>query len=195
MNGNTKKFMNISIWLALALFLIRCLISLNEIRNLWDASNFIILLYNIFGFIGEAVGITTIFMAVFNNWIWRWRCVRWMHNVPVLAPKYKGVVKSDYSDEKHIGNLIIAQTFLTVAVQFKTNESSSRSLTASFGIVNNAHYLIYTYQNDPRAEIQDRSPIHYGTAILDASNPQKLEGNYFTGRKSRGSMIFKADKQ
>jgi len=35
---------------------------------------------------------------------------------------------------------------------------------------------------------------YYGTVMLDASNPIILEGNYFTGRKSRGSMKFEAVK-
>ena len=34
--------------------------------------------------------------------------------------------------------------------------------------------------------------ISYGTAMLNVSNPTILEGNYFTGRKTRGSMMFEA---
>ena len=52
--------------------------------------------------------------------------------------------------------------------------------------------LIYTYLNTPRAEIQDRSAIHYGTAMLSIDDPKHLAGNYFTIRKSRGSMDLKA---
>ena len=50
--------------------------------------------------------------------------------------------------------------------------------------------LIYTYLNTPRAEIQDRSAIHYGAAMLNVDDPKRLTGNYFTTRLSRGSMDF-----
>ena len=73
----------------------------------------------------------------------------------------------------------------------KTEESSSSSsLTATFRKIQSVSYLVYTYQNDPQAQIQDKSPMHYGTAMLNVSNPEILEGNYFTGRMSRGSMKF-----
>lgn len=193
MNGNTKKFMNISIWLTAILLLIRCLISWTDIKNMWEDGQVLNLCYCFFGFIGEAIGVATIFMTIFNKWAWKWRCLRWTHNVPVLANKYQGEFISDYDGVKRFGTIIINQTFLAVAVQLKTDESSSRSLTASFSELQNVRYLIYTYQNDPRAEIQERSPMHYGTAMLDASNTMLLEGNYYTGRKSRGSMKFKAE--
>lgn len=193
MNDNTKKFMNISIWLTVILLLIRCFISWIDIKTMWEDGQVLNLCYCFFGFIGEAIGIATISMTAFNKWAWKWRCLRWTHSMPVLANKYKGELISDYDDVKRPVTISINQTFLTVAVQLKTDESSSRSLTASFYELQNVRYLIYTYQNDPRAEIQERSPMHYGTAMLDVSNTMLLEGNYYTGRKSRGSMRFKAE--
>ena len=59
-------------------------------------------------------------------------------------------------------------------------------------VLNGVQYLIYTYQNEPRVEIQDQSTMHYGTAMLNVTNSLELEGNYFTGRKTRGSMSFSA---
>lgn len=161
---------------------------------MWEAGHIFSLGYNFLGFIGEAIGIAAIVMAVFNKWAWKWKWLHWIHDVPVLARNYNGTFISDYDDVKRFGMLVINQTFLTVTVQLKTDESNSRSLTASFIEVQSVKHLIYNYQNDPRAEIQDRSPMHYGTAMLNVSNPMILEGNYFTGRKSRGSMKFEAVK-
>ena len=76
----------------------------------------------------------------------------------------------------------------------KTQESNSGSIIALLKDLNGKKYLIYTYQNNSRAEIQDRRPIHYGTAMLDVSDPKRLDGNYFTGRKSRGLMVLMASK-
>ena len=113
-----------------------------------------------------------------------------MHDTPLLAKKYAEIFILDYDKKERSEDIIVNQTFLNISVQLVTNESKSRSLTASLTNVQNVLYLIYTYQNDPRTEIQNRSPIHYGTAILDVSNPMLLEGNYFTGRNTRGSMKF-----
>lgn len=194
MNNNARKFMNISIWLTTILLLIRCLVSWTDVKNMWEAGHIFSLGYNFLGFIGEAIGIAAIVMAVFNKWAWKWKWLHWTHDVPVLAKNYNGTFISDYDGVKRFGMIVINQTFLTVTVQLKTDESNSRSLTASFSEVQSVKHLIYNYQNDPRAEIQDRSPMHYGTAMLNVSNPMILEGNYFTGRKSRGSMKFEAVK-
>jgi hypothetical protein len=161
---------------------------------MWETGHSFSLCYNFFGFIGEAIGVSAGIMAIFNKWAWKWKWLRWTHDMPVLANKYKGIFISDYDRKKRDGIITIDQTFLTVAIQMETKESRSRSLTASFHGIQSEQYLIYTFQNDPRAEIQDRSPIHYGTAMLDVKNPMLLEGNYFTGRKSRGSMKFEASK-
>lgn len=194
MNDNVRKFMSISIWLTAILLLMRCLVSWVDVKNMWEARHIFSLCYNFFGFIGEAIGTAAIIMMVFNKWAWKWKWLSWIHHIPVLAKEYKGTFISNYDGVARLGTIIINQTFLAVAVQYKTDESSSRSLTASFCEVQSVQHLIYTYQNEPRAEIQDRSPIHYGTAMLDASNPMILEGNYFTGRKTGGSMKFESVK-
>ena len=190
MNDIVNKFMNISIWLTAIFLLIRCFISWADIKSAWETGNITTLCYNFYGFIGESIGISAIIMLIFNKYAWKWKLVRWMHDTPVLAEKYTGTFVSDYDNIERSGNIIINQTFLSISVQLVTNESKSRSLSASLSNIQDVLYLIYTYQNDPRAEIQNRSPIHYGTAILDVSNPAILEGNYFTGRNSRGSIKF-----
>ncbi|WP_418418279.1 hypothetical protein [Blautia sp.] len=58
--------------------------------------------------------------------------------------------------------------------------------------INSEKQLIYTYLNTPRAELQNRSSIHYGTAMLRIDNPERITGNYYTSRLSRGSMDFEA---
>ncbi|MDD4495768.1 MAG: hypothetical protein PHV32_15770 [Eubacteriales bacterium] len=194
MKENSKKFMNISIWVTTILLMIRCLISLPDIQIMLKSGQLISLCYSVFGFVGETIGMAAIIMAVFNKWGWKWKLFRWLHNVPILASKYTGTFISDYDGKERSGNIIIHQTFLTVTVQLKTCESFSRSIIASFCEVQNVSYLVYTYQNDPRAEIQDQSPIHYGTAMLDVTEPMTLEGNFYTGRKSRGSMKFSVEK-
>lgn len=195
MDENVKKFINISIWVAAILFLLRILISWDDLVNMWEASRIINIGYNFICYIGEAIIVAAIVMSIFNKWAWKWKLLYRLHNVPVLAKRYVGELKSDSGNKNLLGEIIIHQTFLTLEVLFKTEESTSRSLTASINKLQSVHQLIYTYQNDPRGELQNRSPIHYGTVILNVNNPKIMEGNYFTSRKSKGSMRFEAVKE
>ena len=133
------------------------------------------------------------FMACFNKWLWRWKPLNWLSGgMPILAKKYKGKIRfhSDDGDPERESEIVIKQTFLNVIVKLRTEESSSNSVTATIKEENGSKMLIYTYLNIPRAEIQDRSEIHYGTAMLNVDDPKRLIGNYFTTRKSSGSMDF-----
>lgn len=192
MNESHKRFATLSVWLTAILLLIRCLISWADMKNMWEGDMYFNLCYTFFGFIGEAIGVTTIMMAIFNRWAWKWKWLSWTHHVPVLAKSYEGTIVSDYDKITRIGNLIIKQSFLTVTVQLKTDESYSRAMTATFIDLQSIRYLFYAYQNEPRAEIQNQSPIHYGTAMLNTTNPMLLEGNYYTGRNTKGSMSFRS---
>ena len=63
---------------------------------------------------------------------------------------------------------------------------------------NQKNQLVYTYQNDPKQTIQNRSRIHYGTAILNIKrkkNAMLLEGDYWTGRNTSGSMSFSRQRK
>ena len=52
--------------------------------------------------------------------------------------------------------------------------------------------LFYNYQNEPKPEFRDRSQIHYGTVRLNISEDNnKLDGEYWTSRKSVGTISLK----
>jgi hypothetical protein len=195
MNDSSKKFLSLSIWLTAFLLFIRCLLSWVDLNNMLEGRHLFNLCYSVFGFVGEAIGVAAIVMAVFNKWAWKWKWIRWIHNVPALRKNYSGTITSDFDKATRSCRVIITQTYLNVAVQFQTNESSSRSVTATFIDLQSVRNLIYTYQSEPRGEVQDQSPIHYGTAMLNATNPMILEGNFYTGRNSKGSMKFEAIRQ
>ena len=48
---------------------------------------------------------------------------------------------------------------------------------------------MYSYQNIPQAQFRENSPMHYGTAFLEIVAKSKLEGNYFTDRKTTGHIV------
>ena len=95
--------------------------------------------------------------------------------LPVLAKHYKGTITFVWDGVKQTRNseIWIDQTFLNVSVKLGTNESTSNSVTAGIEKVNNEQQLIYTYLNTPKAELQDRSAIHYGTAMLCVDDSRK----------------------
>lgn len=195
MNEAAKKFMTMSIWVAIVIFVLRCWIGWNDITAAVEGKKVLACGYSIFGFAGEAVGITAVFMACFNKWWWKWKPLNWLAGgMPVLANHYKGKIRFCWNDveQERDSEIGIEQTFLNVTVRLGTVESSSNSVTAAIETINNEKMLVYTYLNTPRAEIQDRSAIHYGTAMLSVNDPKHLEGNYYTSRISRGSMDFRA---
>lgn len=57
--------------------------------------------------------------------------------------------------------------------------------TSQIFVVTHSPFIIIP--NKPRVEIQGKSPIHLGTAMLRIENVN-LEGNYYTGRDTRGSI-------
>lgn len=193
MTEASKKFMTMSIWVAIILFALRCWIGWGDLSIAVTEKKILECGYSVFGYAGEAIGVTALFMAGFNKWFWRWKPLNLIAGgMPVLAKKYKGKNRfhRDDIDQERDSEIGIEQTFLNVTVRLGTDESSSSSVTATIKEENGSKMLIYTYLNTPRAEIQDRSAIHYGTAMLNVDDPKHLTGNYYTTRLSRGSMDF-----
>ena len=191
MNEQNKKFLNISLWLTIILFVIRCLISRNAVVTDLAQMHYESFVYGIYGYAGEAIFFAMVFMTLFNKWLWKKRPFIFFTKTPVLSSHYTGSLISDYDKKERNAELSINQTFLQVSVRMKTKESSSSSLSCELKSTNASILLLYIYQNDPNGEIQDDSPIHYGTAWFDLTDgTDKLYGYYYTGRKTKGSMTF-----
>lgn len=191
MNRIVDQFIKLSLWSFATFFIVQLVYSWINIDS-WKSETITDIATIIVGFIGKAMTFTTLIMTVFNKFAWKWKLVKCIHNVPILKKSYEGKFLSTYDNIERCGTLFINQTFLNISVMLVTAESKSRSITAYLDINEGFSRLIYTYQNDPHGEIQDKSPIHYGTSILIVSNTETLEGNYFTGRKTTGSMKFNA---
>lgn len=183
MKEQQKKLIDISVWCAIALFVLRCIISWKSI--IADFS-----LYDLFGYASEAVGIAVVFAILYEKFIWRFNP---FETTPKLSSKYSGILKSNYDNIERSAVLIIKQTLLSVHVTMVTDESKSRSLSASIDEIMGEMQLTYCYLNTPKSEYRDRSEIHYGTATLSISNPKEVDGQYYTDRKTIGDMHFVAE--
>ena len=193
MRESYKKFVTYSIWIAIIIFVVRCVFAKNEIVNCIGRAAWGILGYNVFSYAGEAIGLMFILMAFFNKTAWKWKCINKFVDMPVLAKQYTGTFVSDWQSENktYDASLEIKQTFLNVSIVFKSGESRSYSILSTIDIISDSKRIIYNYQNEPRAELADRSMIHKGTAELWIEDSGELVGNYYTSRKTSGSMSFK----
>ena len=190
MEDNVRKFISLSAWLVAILFVLQLIIFYDNVGEMLVIGSICKLVPFCLGCISRSILISSLVMFFFNKYVWKWKFIKLLHNVPVLKTEYIGTFTSTYDNEERQGTMYVNQTFLSVTIQLKTTESRSRSILASLENYQGVYHLVYVYQNEPRAEIQEKSQIHYGTAILDVSNIENLEGNYFTSRKTTDSMSF-----
>lgn len=196
MTDALKKFVMMSVWFAIILFSLLCWIGWSELSIAVTEKKILECVYSVFRYASVAICYTALFMWLFNKWLWRWKPLNLLSGgMPVLGKKYKGKIRFHWNDreQERDSDINIEQTFLMVSVKLGTDESFSNSVTATIKEENGSKMLIYTYLNTPRAEIQNRSAIHYGTAMLNVDDPKHLTGNYYTSRLSCGSMEFKED--
>ena len=193
MRETFNKFVKYSIWVSIIILIIRCVFAKNEIgdcigRTAWGALG-----YNLFCYAGEAIGLTSLLMAFFNKKAWKWKYINKLVDMPVLAKQYTGTFISDWQSEQNTydASLEIKQTFLNVSIVLKTGESRSYSVLSTVNTISGSKRIIYNYLNEPRAELADRSTLHKGTTELWIEDSGELIGNYYTNRKTGGSMTFK----
>ncbi len=193
MKKSYKKFVKYSIWIAIILFVVRCVFAKNELGDCISKAAWGILGYNVFSYAGEAIGLMFLFMAFFNKVAWKWKFINKFVDMPVLAKQYTGTFVSDWQSENktYDARLEIKQTYLNVSIVFKSGESRSYSVLSTIDTISDSKRIIYNYQNEPRAELVDRNTIHKGTSELWIEDSGELVGNYYTSRKTSGSMIFK----
>ena len=174
-----SRFINKSIWIAIIVFCLRCCFSWNNFS-----------LYNIFGYAGQAVSISTLIIIAYEKWFWKYDP---SEKTPVLKKRYRGKLYSTYDENEREATLEIKQSFLSINVIFATEESKSKSIVASIDKIQDEWQLTYCYLNVPKANVRDRSGIHYGTAWFCIENPKEIQGQYFTDRKTTGDMKFTSE--
>lgn len=144
--------------------------------------------------------VVVVAFAVFDRWAWRWGVIPKLTQRPVLHGTWHGHLVSTWSpagqkstDNQYEAFLVVTQSFTSIQVVLITEESKSRSVIAD--IVKNSpddFSIFYHYGNTPRVEVREGSPIHMGGTSFEVFdvNPKSFEGEYWTSRKSGGSMSF-----
>lgn len=153
--------------------------------------------------VGPAVTVAVAGLWVFDRWAWCWPAVHRLHGRPVLQGTWHGELASSYVNPETGEQidpdpdvfLVIRQRFWSVYARLLTKESSSESLLAEFTAgPDGVCQLVYVYVNQPQAAVQHRSAAHFGAVVLSAPRRREdgVEGQYFTGRGTKGDMRFRA---
>ena len=197
--NNTIKCINLKYILVgiivISILLWWAVLYLNDIKIAFE--------WKTFKYLSTVLTIDMILFTIFAKWVWKWRILQgWLILFPNLDGIWKGRVNSLCNDPEVHGEtrlidgvLVIRQTFLNINCRLTTKESESVSYSASFLIhpESNKKQLVYSYFNKSRRSIREQSVPHDGTALLNIiteGDKIRLEGEYWTSRKTVGELAF-----
>lgn len=150
---------------------------------------------------GIAETITFATLAVFNFWIWKWRCLQgWFVKRPILEGKWRFVINSLWVNptigkppNEITADVTISQTYTKLHLQLKTSESKGDFISAKIIEKDDGTYQIAgIFRNEPLIHLQDRSRTHIGALLLNvvgkSFKPKNLKGHYWTDRGTKGEI-------
>ena len=153
---------------------------------------------------GIVVGFLVVLGLLFEHVLWR---KPWIHGWFVKRPDMRGTwrveIRSDWSAEgeddpaPRVGFMGVEQKLSSLQMHLMTAESESwfvadKVMPAPSG---NGYRVVGVYTNRPDVHLRgDRSEIHHGAIVLDThgpeARPESLTGEYWTDRKSVGSLVL-----
>lgn len=183
MDSKICKLITKSTWLAIAIFVIRYLMGYIGVLSFLKCETW----YDYLGTAGEAISMTTIIMALYDKFLWS---INPLDSTPRLKGIYTGKLIYDYNGQHKRKNIKvdIAQTSLKVTVKITTNEITSNTITSDLIEENGEYVLYYTYLTNPSSQYSAQNPIQHGTCRLIQTDKDKLEGQYWTSRKTIGDI-------
>jgi hypothetical protein len=153
------------------------------------------------------VGVISFIVWIFNKYGWAWKIFQnWYVKRPDLRGTWLTELKSDWINPETnervstiICYMVVRQTLTSLSMRLITAESRSNLIAHSIFIENDGIYRVAcVYRNEPKLELQgDRSEIHHGSFLFEVygSPPTSLEGNYWTDRKTRGTLTLSNRKK
>jgi hypothetical protein len=150
-----------------------------------------------------AITIYGLAFIIFAEWLWKYPIFKeWLVLIPNLSGEWTGKLNATYEDpetgkktsSKGI-NATIKQDLFHISIIMRTKEMKSTSFVAAFDIDKNQNRkrMCYSYTSRPKPEYREKSPMHDGTALLEIMEnpPSKLNGEYWTTRKTTGTIELK----
>lgn len=148
----------------------------------------------------KVVSIDVFTIGLFSVYAWKWKIFKgWLVPFPVLNGTWKGAIQTTWEDPitgkrpAPIPAIVsIKQSFFKISCVMRTSEMTSHSVVSDFALDkdNQVKRLVYTYDSNPKQTVKDRSPQHCGTMVFEIieNGNRKLEGGYWTGRKTTGHI-------
>jgi len=189
-NINLKYFLFAILLISLLAFFV--LLQFNEDKSI----NFLAILK----MLPKVVTIDILAIGLFSAYLWKWKIFKgWLVPFPNLNGTWKGEIQTTWIDPQTnerpapIPAIVsIKQSFFKISCVMRTAEMTSRSVISDFVLDkdNQVKRLIYSYDSNPLQTVKERSPQHCGTMVFDIiEKPKmKLEGEYWTGRKTTGNI-------
>lgn len=181
MKGLMSKIVSRITWTTIFLFVIRCMISFSDLKSQCSV-------YMIFSYASEAIAVAGLLFLLYEKYLWK---KDKFLGVPILEEKYKGTIFSTYDNKERNVEFSIKQSLFSIVIIMNTEESHSTSMSASLDSILGEKTIVYTYMNKPSSSVRDRSEVHFGTAVLNVEDVNHIKGDYFTDRKSIGSIDVK----
>lgn len=153
--------------------------------------------------LADIVPLLLIGAGLFERWGWRWsRLHPHVVRVPIVRGTWKGELESLWEDPgtnarpaKKTVYLAVEQTLTTVCLRLFSDESASEQVAGTIdGKASGRRVISAIYLNTPTIDRREVSPIHYGGLVLaiHGSPPRELIGEYWTERKSKGTLTFRS---
>ena len=154
--------------------------------------------------ISSGISITTLFWVFYVSNGWKWWGLNRIFYRPNLSGTWSGILRSDYTNKsgKKIGDIkfyiVVRQSFLRIHLTTFTSSftgisySETLSLKKETGLKN----VAYLYRKETSQD--DSEILQEGAAELRFinSNPKKLEGKYWSNRKTNGKIkVFFVSKK
>lgn len=147
------------------------------------------------GLLLNPVSFTIYLMILFDKYLWR---IKFINNILYRVPKIFGkwvIDKSIESDFTHkVENPVFEiyqKNYRHISIYLKTAESNSKSVSAKIQNDEGKYILYYLYRNEPQLSKREKSPIHYGSVILNLDKTwKKMEGYYWTDRDTKNEICL-----
>lgn len=148
---------------------------------------------------GGAVTAASVFVWLFDKWLWALPPLSWLVRRPNLRGTWRGELRSQWIDPQTQKNpppipsfVSVAQTASTLYLRQYTAESESATIAASIlKDTDDAESVSVLYRNDPTVDVRGRSPIHFGGMHLRVNGQDAMEGDYWTDRNTTGRLLLK----
>jgi len=177
MSESFKKILKFTIYTAIVIFLACIFISQPQTFNDYT------------GYMGIAVSISILASILYEKWGWK---IDPTIKIPKLYKKYKGVLEYNHNGKLGMKNIevYVSQSLFRINIQLVTDEIASSTITSNIVQENGNYVLYYTYITNPKSKFSDENPIQYGTSRFIIDEPKRLNGTYWTSRKTIGDIYL-----